>query len=295
GPREIPGSKSTASRVTGQAWTNTQCQQCCQATAWGFPLPPQSRSKSQTDPASEVDQHVWRFAKSEIASPTPHVRSQFRYRLIDADALCPARDLSYSMFKAIQSFRRNDALHLRTIAKTESEKLPRLRSRYRTLRLIHFEFELLRDESLDAFHHSLSCPFAANVDIAIVRVSNKAKTPALQLAIEFVQYEVAEQRRKWTSLRSPFHARTHQPVFHHTGVQERADEFQQSLVFNALGNLPHQFVVLDSIEKFLQIEIDDPTVTRRDVLLRLGYSLMSRSTWSKTVTVIGKRRVPLSL
>src|SRR5262249_57525143 len=29
-----------------------------------------------------------------------------------------------------------------------------------------------------------------------------------------------------------------------------------------------------------------------DVLLRLGYSLMSRSTWSKIVIVIGKGRVP---
>src|SRR5262249_6892369 len=119
--------------------------QCFQATAWCFPLPPQSRSKSQTDPASEGDQHFWRFAESEIASPTPHVRSQFCYRRIDADALCPSSDLSYSMFEAIQSFRRNDALNFRTVAKTESEKLPLLRSRYRTLRLIHFEFELLRD------------------------------------------------------------------------------------------------------------------------------------------------------
>jgi hypothetical protein len=80
------------------------------------------------------------------------------------------------MLEAIQSLRRNEALDLRTVAKTKSKKLPLLRSRYRTLRLIHFEFELLRDESLNAFHHSLSCPFTANVDVAIVRVSNKAKT-----------------------------------------------------------------------------------------------------------------------
>jgi hypothetical protein len=71
GPREIPGSKTTARRVTGQAWTNTQCQQCFQATAWCFPLPPQSRSKSQTDPASEVNQHFWRFAEAEIAFANP--------------------------------------------------------------------------------------------------------------------------------------------------------------------------------------------------------------------------------
>src|SRR5215831_15221759 len=218
-----------------------------------------------------------------------------RLSSLDADTFCPSGNFSYSVFKAIQSLRRNDALDLLTVAKTESEKLPLLRSRYRTLRLIHFEFELLRDESLHASHHSLSCPFAANVDIAIVRVTNKTKTPALQLSVEFVEHEIAEQRRKWTTLRSPLHARADQPVLHDPRIQECPDQFQQPLVFNALGNLSHQFVVLDSIEKFLQIEIDDPTITLRDVLLRLGHSLMSRSTWSKTVTVIRNGRVPLSL
>src|SRR5262249_36977175 len=33
---------------------------------------------------------------------------------------------------------------------------PLLRSRYRTLRFIDLEFELLRNESRDAFHHSLT-------------------------------------------------------------------------------------------------------------------------------------------
>src|SRR5215831_10926129 len=93
----------------------------------------------------------------------------------------------------------------------------------------------------------------------------------------------------------PFHARADQPVLHDSGIQECPDKFQQPLVFDALGNLRHQFVVLHSIEKFLQIEINDPTITLRDVLLRLGYSLMSRSTRSKTVTVLGERRVPSSL
>src|SRR5262250_1751563 len=39
-------------------------------------------------------------------------------------------------------------------------------------------------------------PFAANADVAVVRVSNKAKTTALQLRVEFVEHEMAEQRRK---------------------------------------------------------------------------------------------------
>jgi hypothetical protein len=50
--------------------------------------------------------------------------------------------------------------------------------------------------------------------------------------------------------------------------------------------------VIDSIEEFLQIEIDHPAVTVRKVQLCLGYCLMCGSSWSKTVAVIGKRSVP---
>src|SRR5262249_2657220 len=124
------------------------------------------RSKSQTDPASERDQHVWCFAESEVATPAPHIWSQFGYCLFDADTFCPSCNFSYSVLETIQSLRRNDALDLRTVAKTESEELPMLRSRYRTLRLIDLEFKLLRNEARHAFHHSLTRPFAPNINVA---------------------------------------------------------------------------------------------------------------------------------
>src|SRR5450759_2137494 len=92
------------------------------------------------------------------------------------------------------------------VVKAESEKLSFLRSRHRTLRLIHLELEPLRDESRNAFHHPLPRQFAANVDITVVRVSNEAVAPMLHLPVEFVEHEVTEQWRKRTSLRSSFYA-----------------------------------------------------------------------------------------
>src|SRR5271169_1442860 len=154
--------------------------------------------------------------------------------------------------------------------------LPLLRSCHRTLRLIHLELELLRDESRNALHHPLTRPLAADVDIAVVRVTNKAMSPALQLPVEFVEHEVAEQWRKWTSLRSPFHTRADQPILHHPSIQERPDEFQQPLVLDPVGDLTHQFVVIDSIEKLLQIKVNAPAVAFGDILLRLCHRLMSR-------------------
>src|SRR6516162_6635353 len=60
---------------------------------------------------------------------------------------------------------------------------------------------------------------------AITRISNETMTPPLQLPVEFVEHEVTEQWRKWTPLRSPFHARADQPVLHHPSIQECPDEF----------------------------------------------------------------------
>jgi hypothetical protein len=50
------------------------------------------------------------------------------------------------MVKPFQTFARNRALDLRTVGKAEPEKLSLLRSRHRALRLIHLEFELVRNE-----------------------------------------------------------------------------------------------------------------------------------------------------
>jgi len=77
-------------------------------------------------------------------------------------------------------------------------------------------------------------------------------------------------------LAASLYARTDQPVFHDPGIQERPDEFQQPLVLDPLSDLTHQFVVIDSIEEFLQIEINAPAVTFGDILLRLCHRLMSR-------------------
>ena len=54
------------------------------------------------------------------------------------------------------------------------------------------------------------------------------------------------------------------------GVQVCTDELQQPLVPNSFRYLTHQFVVIDSIEEFLQIEIHHPAVACSDVTAALA-------------------------
>src|SRR5439155_5280023 len=201
---QMPWAMTTAGGVIGQPTTHTQLNQHRPATALGFPLPPQRSPKAQPNPASQIDQHVRRFAESEIATPTPHIRSQSRHRRLQAHAFGLPCDFPNPFLKPLDGLRRNPPPNHGTVAETESEKLPLLRSRHRALLVVHLELESLRDESRDAIHHSLTRPFAADVDITVVRISNETMSPALQLPVEFVEHEVAEQGRKWSSLRSPF-------------------------------------------------------------------------------------------
>ncbi len=192
---EMPGAAATGGSIARQDSTHTQLNQHCPAAALRFPLPPQRSPKAQPNPASQIDQHVRRFAESEIATPAPHIRSELRHRRLQAHAFGLPCDFPNPFLKPLHSLRRNPSPNHGTVGETESEKLPLLRSRHRALLVVYLELEPLRDESRDAVHHPLTRPFATNVNVAIVRVSNKTMSPALQFPVEFVEHEVAEQGR----------------------------------------------------------------------------------------------------
>ncbi len=185
-------------------------------------------TRSRARLSFSVDRHRGGGCPPTPATP-PRVRVRTRHTAIrvgyastrlHADALGPSRDFSDPGLEPIKSLRRNDALDLPTGREAESKQRSILRSRHRTLRLIYLELELCRDESRDALHHPLPRPLAANVDVAVVRVSNEAMSTALQFPVESVEHEVAEQWRKWTPLRGALHAWTDQPVLHHPGPRD---------------------------------------------------------------------------
>src|SRR5205814_9477979 len=77
--------------------------------------------------------------------------------------------------------------------------------------------------------------------------------------------------------------------------QERSDQPEHSLVGHPSRDRCHQFVVIDSIEEFLKIEVYHPAMACGDVLLRLGYRLMRRAFRPEPVTVFGECWVPSAL
>jgi hypothetical protein len=96
-------------------------------------------------------------------------------------------------------------------------------------------------------------------------------------------------------LRGPLIHRENQAVLHHPGSQKYPDEFEHAFVGHPCGNAGHEAVVIDSIEEFLEVEVNDDIVAFGDITLCLSYRLMGRAPRTESVTVLGKRRVPLLL
>src|SRR5215831_7303535 len=152
----MPRAMGTAGSVSCQLSPYTQLNQHGPAAARSFPLPPQRHSKSQTNPATQLNQNVRRFAEAEIAAPASHIRGQSCHCRLQAHAFSVSRNFPNPLLKPLDGLRRNPTPDLRTIGETKSEKLPLLWSRHRTLLIVHLELETLRNEPRDAVHHPLT-------------------------------------------------------------------------------------------------------------------------------------------
>src|SRR5215468_599256 len=101
--------------------------------------------------------------------------------------------------------------------------------------------------------------------------------------------------RHRAALRRPFIHRTDQTVLHYPGVEKRPDELEYALVGNPFRDARHQNVVIDSVEKFFEIQVDHDVEALGDIPLRLGHGLMGGTSWAEAVAVLGERRVPTLL
>ena len=103
---------------------------------------------------------------------------------------CPPRKFPDSLFESHDPFRRQAPLRLLVIREAESQEFPFPWSRHRTLRAVHSQLELRREESRHAAHHSFASSPTADVNVAVIRISGEPMSTPLQLLIQFVEYDV---------------------------------------------------------------------------------------------------------
>src|SRR5271166_221418 len=177
--------------------------------------------------------------------------------------------------------------------KAKEGTLPRLGDG--TLLRVDLELEASLDEAGQVHHDPVAGLFAADVDVAVVRVAYEAVATTFKFAIQFVQHEIREQRRERPPLRGPLPAGLEQPVVERTSRQVAPDKPEHPPIRNARRHSGHKFVVINSVEKLRQIYIDNKLIAFGDIGLRLRHRLLGRATRPEAVAVLAERRVPQRL
>ena len=121
-----------------------------------------------------------------------------------------------------------------------------------TLLRVDLKFEASLDEASQARHHAQSGLLAADIDVAIIRITHKPVPTTLKLAIQLIQHEVRQQRRERTTLRRPLLAGFEQPVRQHASGQVASHQSKHSPVGDARRHASHQPVVIDPVEELRQ-------------------------------------------
>src|SRR5690348_13307930 len=134
---------------------------------------------------------------------------------------------------------------------------------------IDLELQASRDKAADTRHYWLPRSFADRVDVAIISVSDELVAAPLQLLVQFVEYDVGQQRRQRTALRGSFVSGFDQPVLHHSRVKERANQPEHALIGNPSCQMCHQPIVVNPVEG----PVDTlPTITSTAIPSRCGLS-----------------------
>ena len=95
-----------------------------------------------------------------------------------------------------------------------------------------------------------------------------------EFLVQIVQQQIGEQRRQWPALRRALVSHSADAILHHSRRQKTTDDPQQAPVADAPCQAGHQYIVVDPIEKFFEVEIHDDIVPVGDVFLGSEQRLM---------------------
>ena len=148
------------------------------------------------------------------------------------------------------------------------------------------------DEARDALPSPADRAFAANVNVTVVRIANKAMSAALQLPVEFVEHrDSSSNGESGPPCGVPSPARTDQPVSPSLpAFRNAADQLQQTLVLHPSWRSGPSVCRVDSIEELLQIEIDHPALALSRCTAAPEPPPDAPPTRSKPIAVFGERR-----
>ena len=113
----------------------------------------------------------------------------------------------------------------------------------------------------DRGHHAITGAGATDEHVTVVRMPHKPVSPPRQFLIQFVEDNTGQERRERASLRGAFQGFDPRVVRHHDlCLQHPTHQTNHPAIRNLPGHAVKKALMMDTIEKFLQIEVHDRSV-----------------------------------
>ena len=171
GFREVPRSIGTARSLRGLLRSDAALAEFSISCGSSFPLLPDHRPESTSEPLSQFLEHARGLASPKVADPPAEVFCYLMDHLGETYPPCPTRKFPNLLLEPRHRFRRQAPLRLLVIREAESQEFSFPWSSHRTLLAVHSKLKLRREESRHAAHHSFAGSPTADVNVAIIRIS----------------------------------------------------------------------------------------------------------------------------
>ncbi len=102
--------------------------------------------------------------------------------------------------------------------------------------------------------------------------------PFLQLLVEVIEENVAQERGQRAALWSSLDDWLDQTIFENASFQELSDQLQSTLILDFAGHPRHKDVVVHSVKEAFQVDIDNPSEPLGNKLSRLQHRILRAPT-----------------
>src|ERR1700760_753541 len=174
---------------TGPLLRDPEALEFLVASATRLPLDPDDATQARSCPAVQRFQ-LAQLAEAEVAGPSPQQRVQVGDHPLEAHPAMSPCQVANPVLEPGQRLLGDASPRLRFFRDREAKERALPRPGNGTLPRIDLKLEASLDEASKTRHHAQSGLFAADVDVAVVRITHKPVPTTLKLAIQFIQHEV---------------------------------------------------------------------------------------------------------
>ena len=151
--------------------------------------------------------------------------------------------------------------------------------------------KFLLDELGQAFAYALRTPPAFAEDQAVICVTHERMTAALQLLVQFVEHDVAQQRTERTSLRRSLRCRLIYSVDHHASIKVFVYQAYDPAVLYGVGEQFYQVTLVYGVKEAFQVYAHGIFIAFVEYLLRLFQRPLCAAVRSEAVASLAELRL----